>query len=378
MHKTRPGKGKRVQSPGTKLAGRNGLSRLQERYAQAEAKGDLNQTRRSLLRAVLDNPAETYFLSSRELAKRFDIDTATVVRTVQALGYEKFADFAADLREHFVLRITPYRVMKTAAEEGRSPADHVAASLERDLENMMELRGRLDINRVLDAARKILRARRVVVVGIDYAAALAWYLDYHLTVFGIHSEAPVGTSGNLQHRGRTLTSHDVLIAISFGRCLKETVNAARDARARGITTIGITDSDFSPLARHCDTHLLAQVANSSLAASYTTAIALLNCLLVAISFGRCLKETVNAARDAHARGIATIGITDSDFSPLARHCDTNLLVRVATPSLAASYTTAVALLNCLLVACAHIAPERSLEMLRRIEKDRHESERWSE
>ncbi len=302
-------RGRRVQVSGTTVARSNGHSRLQERFAQAEAKGELNNTRRTLLRAVLDNPAESYYLSSRELAKRFSLDTATVVRTVQVLGYKKFADFSADLREHFVMRITPYHVMKTAAAEKRSPADQVTATLERDLENMMDLRARLDVNAVMNAARQILRARCVMVVGLDYAASLAWYLDYHLAVFGIDSEAPVGTSGNLQHRVRTLTSKDLLIAISFGRCLK---------------------------------------------------------------------ETVNAARDAHARGIATIGITDSDFSPLARHCDTNLLVRVATPSLAASYTTAIALLNCLLVACAHIAPERSLGMLRRIERDRHESERWYE
>lgn len=302
-------RGKRLQGAAAKPPASNGLSRLKERFDHAEAKGLLNNTRRTLMRAVLDNPAEIYFLSSRELAKRFDMDTATVVRTVQALGYEKFADFSADLREHFVMRITPYRMMKTATAERRTPADHVAASLEGDMGNLLELRDRLDVNGVLQASRQILRARRVFVIGIDYAAALAWYLDYHLTVFGIRSEAPVGTAGALQHRLRTLNSKDFLIAISFGRCLRETVNAADEARSRGVVTLAITNSEFSPLARHCDSHLLVSVSN---------------------------------------------------------------------PSLAASYAAAIALLNCILVGCAHIAPERSLEMLRRIEKDRHESERWYE
>lgn len=300
---------KRLQGKAVESTKTDGLSRLRHRFAQADAEGRLNNTRRTLLRGVLDNPTETYFLSSRELAKRFDLDTATVVRTVQALGYKKFADFSADLREHFVMRITPYRVMKTAAEEGRSPAGHVAASLKKDLENIMELRGRLNVHQVLQAAKQILRASRVLVVGVDYAASLAWYLDYHLTVFGIRSEAPVGSSGSLEHKVRTLTSKDLLIVISFGRCLRATVNAAIDARSHRVPTLGITDSEFSPLARHCDTHLLASVGN---------------------------------------------------------------------PSLAASYTAAMALLNCILVACAHIAPEHSLQMLRRIEKDRHDSERWFE
>jgi DNA-binding MurR/RpiR family transcriptional regulator len=309
MRKTKRTKLQTAAAKSAKKVPTNGASRLQERFAKAESEGSLNNTRRTLLRAVLDNPAEAYFLSSRELAKRFDMDTATVVRTVQALGYKRFADFSADLREHFVMRITPYRVMKTAAEEGRSPADQVAASIEKDIENIMEMRSRLDANGILQAARQILRANRVLVIGVDYAAALAWYLDYHLTVFGIRSEAPVGTTGSLQHRLRTLTSKDFVILISFGRCLRATVDAAVEARSHGVPTLAITDSEFSPLARNCNAHLLASVSNSSLAASYTAAVALLSCILV---------------------------------------------------------------------ACAHIAPERSLDMLRRIEQDKHSSERWAE
>lgn len=287
----------------------DGSSGLERRFADAEAAQKLNNSRKSFLRALIDDPAESYFLSSRELAKRFSLDAATVVRTVQALGYKKFADFSADLREHFVMKITPYRLMKTAAEEGRSPADHVATSLERDLENLMELRSRLDVKGILDAARKILKAGRVLVVGVDYAASLAWYLDYHLTVFGIRSEAPEGTAGRLQHKVRAMSTKDLLIAISFGRCLRATVDASLEARAQGVETVAITDSAFSPLARNCDSHLLVSVGN---------------------------------------------------------------------PSLSASYAAAVSLLSCMLVACAHIAPERSLDMLRRIETDRRNSERWFE
>lgn len=285
------------------------LSSLQAHFARAEALGRLNTTRRNLIRAILDDSQETYYLSSRELARRYNMDTATIVRTIQALGYRRFADFAADLREHFVMRITPYRVMKAATEAGRTPADHVVASLERDVANIMDLRSRLDINRLLQAAHRILRARRVLIVGIDFAASLAWALDYHLTLFGIHSEAPVGTTGRLQHKVRTLTPKDLLIGISFGRCLRDTVNAVIEARARGAATLGITDSEFSPIARHCDLFLLTSIAN---------------------------------------------------------------------PSLAASYAAAMALLNCILIACAHVAPKRALHALRQIEKDRHQSERWYE
>jgi DNA-binding MurR/RpiR family transcriptional regulator len=282
-------------------------SALEMRLARAESEGQLNSSRITLLRSILDSSEETYFLSSRELAKRYGVDIATVVRTTQALGYERFADFGADLRKHFVMRITPYRAMKTATEEGRTPADHIANSVQKDLENITQLRSRINVDRVLEMAKQIRRARRVLIVGLDFAASLAWCLDYHLTVIGVHSEAPVGTTGNLHYKLRSLNSKDLLIAISFGRCLRETVNAAIEARSRGV---------------------------------------------------------------------AAVGITDTQLSPIARYCDSCLLVSVASPSLAASYAAAMALVNALVTACAHISPKRSLQVMAQSEKDYFSSDRW--
>ena len=74
---------------------------LEERFAKAAP--NLNPSRRKLLTEILDNSEDTYFLSSRELAKRYEVDAATIVRTIQVLGYERYAEFLADLRAHFVL-----------------------------------------------------------------------------------------------------------------------------------------------------------------------------------------------------------------------------------------------------------------------------------
>src|SRR5439155_365101 len=114
------------------------MTNLESRLTQAS--GSLNSSRTKLLAAIVDNAEDNYFLSSRALAKRYDVDKATVVRSIQALGYERYAEFAADLRAHFVSRITPYTLMKSAAREKRSIADHVEHSLEMDLNNLQALR----------------------------------------------------------------------------------------------------------------------------------------------------------------------------------------------------------------------------------------------
>jgi DNA-binding MurR/RpiR family transcriptional regulator len=229
------------------------------------------------------------------------------VRSVQALGYERYADFAADLRRHFVKHITPYTVLKAATQEKRSVTDQVQHCLERDVESLSVLRSSLEANRAVALAKKIHGARRILVIGVDLASSLAWFLAYGLTPLGFDAEAPVGSTGNLQHKVDLLTEKDLLVAISFGRCLRETV------------------------------------------------------------------ETVQRA---HARNVPTFGITDSSTTPIALHCDDYLVVSTSSPSFTGSYVAPMALLNTIIVACAHLRPKRALAMLSRTEQEYRTGTRW--
>lgn len=256
---------------------RSSLTSLEVRFARSPLSG----SRRRLIREILDKHEETFFLSSRELAKRYNVDAATIVRTVQALGYERFADFAADLRQHFVNHITPYTVLKAATREKRSVTQQIQHCLERDVESMNVLRSSLEAGRAVDLAKRIHGARNILVVGVDLAASLAWFLAYGLTPLGFAAEAPIGSTGNLQHKIDLLTPKDLLVAISFGKCLRETVEAVDRARGRGIPTFGITDSDTTPIALHCDDYLLAPTSSPSFTGSYVAPMGLLNTIIVA-------------------------------------------------------------------------------------------------
>src|SRR6476659_27678 len=253
------------------------LTSLEVRFA----KSPLSGSRRRLIREILDNHEQTFFLSSREMAKRYNVDAATIVRSVQALGYERFADFAADLRQHFVNHITPYTVLKAATQEKRSITQQIQHCLERDVESLSVLRSSVEAERAVDLAKRIHGARNIFVVGVDLAASLAWFLAYSLTPLGFAAEAPVGSTGNLQHKIDLLTGKDLLVAISFGKCLRETVEAVDRARGRGIPTFGITDSDTTPIALHCDDYLVAPTSSPSFTGSYVAPMALLNAVIVA-------------------------------------------------------------------------------------------------
>jgi DNA-binding MurR/RpiR family transcriptional regulator len=251
---------------------------IEQRLLQANSQ--LSPRRRRIIQATLESPDETCFLSSRALGRRYGVDGATIVRTIRVLGYPGYAEFLKDLRDHYVARLTPYQVMEATSRERLSVAGRVRQSLDRDLRSLDTLRSSVDPRQVEDLARRIHRARSILVVGVDLAASLAWFFAYGLMPLGVDAEAPVGSSGILAHKVRLLTRRDLVVAISFGRCLRTTVDTVLRARARSVPTFGITDSDVTPIARHCDGYLIAPVLSSAFTGSYTAPMALLNAVIV--------------------------------------------------------------------------------------------------
>lgn len=275
----------RTSMPRLGAATRNGATgsntTLEEKFDRAMPA--LSASRKDLVQKILDDSEETYFLSSRDLAKRYKVDVGTVVRTTQALGYRRYADFVSDLRAHFVLRINPYTVMKAAAAHGhRSVSDHLRGCIELGAHNLSALRSSLDTKKVIELAQRINRARHIMVVGVDLAATLAYYFSYMLVAYGgFDAEAPIGSAAHLAQKVNLLGRQDLLVAISFGRCLQTTVDAAIQAGKRGVSTFGITDSNRTPIARFCRSALVTPTASAELSVSYVAPLSAIEAVLTA-------------------------------------------------------------------------------------------------
>lgn len=264
------------------------LTPLGVRFVDTQA--DLSSSRKRLLRQIIDESNETFFLSSREMGRRYNVDSATIIRTVQALGYEKFADFVQDLREHFVTQITPYSAMKAATQTNQSVEDLVLQNVGKDIENLESFRAYLNPSKIIEFAQQINRSRRIIVIGVDFAAGLAASLAYGLVRLGFDTEAPIGSTGVVQNKIRILTEKDLIIAISFGRGLRETVEAAKRGRQQNVPTFGITDSDTTPIAKYCDAYLVASTAHTSFIDSYVAPVAAINALLVACAHSQSARS----------------------------------------------------------------------------------------
>jgi DNA-binding MurR/RpiR family transcriptional regulator len=244
----------------------------------AERIDQLSIKRQEIIRPILEHPREYVLLSVRALAKRLGTDPATIVRIVRGLGFESYRDFQHHLHELSLAFATSLDTMRAAGQDGGMPG-YIREALEQDLKNLQGLKNSLDARRLVALAKRIYAARKIILIAGDLAAYLADYFEYQTSVVGL----PVFSAtsyGRIAHLARTATKQDLVIAISFRRGLRQTVEGAQLARAKGAYCVGIADTFLSPLARICDEIFLASVESTSFAASFTAPIALLNAIVV--------------------------------------------------------------------------------------------------
>jgi len=246
----------------------------------AERIDQLSIKRQEIIRPILEHPREYVLLSVRAMAARLKTDPATIVRIVRGLGFESYREFQRHLHELSLAYATSLDTMQSGTLDGSMPS-HVLESLDQDLKNLQGLKNSLDAQRLVALAKRFYDARRIVLLASDLAVYLAHYLEYHISILGLPIFAAT-SAGRILHLVRSVNKQDLVIAISFRRGLRQTVEGAQQAHSHGAYCVGIADTYVSPLARECDEIFLASVDSTSFGASYAAPVALLNAILAAV------------------------------------------------------------------------------------------------
>jgi DNA-binding MurR/RpiR family transcriptional regulator len=181
------------------------------------------------------------------------------------------------------------------------PADAWAspfeAAVQRDVENVQTALSTVDRQVLSDVVRALADAGKTLVLGAGSYAAVGYILVDKLNVMGF--DARLETRGGIH----TVTSMaclgegDCLVGISFLRQLRHVVIGCQEGVRRGITTVAITDSIFSPLARAASYTLMVPTESTSWFQSLTAATAVVNGLVCE------LHEYVGTRADASVKSV---------------------------------------------------------------------------
>lgn len=253
----------------------------------------LGKQRQRVVKYVNDHLQTAVFLTAGQLARQVGVDAGTVVRTAQDLGYPGYGEFIEAARKCFLesrasserppQEYTPYEIAKIGAHDEATPEQSVLVSLHEERNNLQKVIESIDPKQITRLARRISRARHTLIIGLDLASTLSQHLEYALLSLGLPARAAIAGGGRLRNHLLAVGPKDLVIAITFRRCLRDTVEAARECREAGAHTVGLTDSELSPLVKVCDEHLLAPVSSLSFAGTYVAPLAVINALIVALN-----------------------------------------------------------------------------------------------
>lgn len=270
-------------------------------------------------RYLLDNPNEIAVSSMRQLAQAAEVPPNTLVRLAQALGcpgYDAFRDpFRDAMRrggETIPERARSLQHLSRSGSHGELFRQLAETSL-GNVESLFATTSAADLRR---AAQMIAKARTAYVLGMGscYSSMHGFYYVGRMAIPNLvftpqQSSLPLD---DLVRIGRG----DLLFAATYRPYRRETVEAARHAKARGATLISLTDSRASPIAADADLLLLAPTATPQFFPSMLGSIALLEGLLAFI-----VAETGSASVasiEAVHRGRTAAGVYWPDDSPSPR------------------------------------------------------------
>ena len=232
---------------------------------------------------ILKSYDKAAFMTASKLGKTVNVSESTVVRFAAELGYDGYPAMQKALQEMIRNKLTAVQRIEVSNDRIGNH-DILSMVMHADAENIQATLEEVDRRDFDCSVSSILSARRIYILGVRSASALASFLGFYFNMMMENVVvAHTNSSSELFEQILRIGEGDVIIGISFPRYSKRTVKAMRYAKDRGATAIAITDSKASPLADLADHSLMAKSDMASFVDSLVAPLSLVNALIVAVS-----------------------------------------------------------------------------------------------
>ena len=204
---------------------------------------------------ILNQPHDLAFLTTDSLSKTLKVSKATIVRFAQSLGYRGFTELQNEVLD--AVQSTLRSPERYKVSLGKISIEGTLTQVARhEVQNINRTVQYVDRRTFKSVVNVLGGARKVYVMGIGISSLLAQVLSYELNQVGIESQAlESGTLRFVEHLALARRG-DVIASFSFAPYSKETIEAAKYARKRGLAVVTITDKLTSPITFHAN-HVLA-------------------------------------------------------------------------------------------------------------------------
>ncbi len=218
----------------------------------------LSPSAKRVARHIDANRAAVLASSAREIAAGTRTSDATVVRTVQQLGFGGLMELKQALVAALHAPRTPADDMRRTLDDvGENTARAVDLVLDAHSEALERLRSPGSRAAIVAAVGALNGAERIAVFGIGPSAPLAACASVLLQRAGRRSLSLNATGIMLADQLLDLRQDDAVLAMAHGRAYREVLTVFAEAKRLGLPVVLITDSEENRLTGDADVVLTA-------------------------------------------------------------------------------------------------------------------------
>lgn len=244
---------------------------------------------------IMEHYEKAAFMTAARLGSVVDVSESTVVRFATEVGYDGYPALQKALQEVIRNHLTAVQRMEVA-DERLGSGDILQKVLQTDMDalrNTLELTDKTVFDATVGA---VIDARRIYIIGVRSAAALAHFMSFYFTqIFEDVRSIDTGSTSIIFEQMLRIGPGDVFIGLTFSRYSSRTYKAATFARESGAKVVAITDSLAAPICSVADHILVAKSDMASFVDSLVAPLSLVNALIVAIGMRK--KEELTAVYD---------------------------------------------------------------------------------
>ncbi|MGL4651857.1 MAG: MurR/RpiR family transcriptional regulator [Caldilineaceae bacterium] len=210
----------------------------------------LSRSYRRVADYILTNYYEVSFMTAAQLAYYVGVDTTTVVRFSQRLGYNGYPELLHDIRLQVKSEI--YASYSEAAQDEGDGIGAFKARVQRDQHSLSQMLVHNPPEHVARVAALLSSATQIVLIGEGHAAGLAEMAAQQLRLAGRFAWSAPGDPARLATMLNALAPGTLVVGVTASPYGREVARAMEFARARGCSTLGIVGSLASPANRMSD------------------------------------------------------------------------------------------------------------------------------
>lgn len=251
------------------------ISHIQSQYTR------FSKGQKLIAQYILKNYDKVAFMTACKLGETVGVSESTVVRFANALGYSGYPKLQDALQELIKNKLTTVQRVDMIKEFNDDSAI-LKKIVKSDIDNIKDTLDEIDEKAFEEAANRILKAKRIYIVGMRSSFTIAQYLGFYLGII-LDSVHVIRTDmGDAFEQVVKINEDDVLIAVSFPRYSKKSYQIVSYAKEKGAHIVSLTDSLFAPVASFTDNLLLVKSNMASFVDSLVPALSIANALIVSV------------------------------------------------------------------------------------------------